>query len=82
MSLDSLLECFKSSLKASAISVLSCKNNEYKLVKLITTQESLPSYTIFEGKVDSLTPFYAEGYQERFEAGEPQKQLSKEFVRE
>ena len=63
MSLDSLLECFKSSLKASAISVLSCKNNEYKLVKLITTQESLPSYTIFEGKVDSLTPFYAEGYQ-------------------
>ena len=26
--------------------------------------------------------FYAEGYQERFEAGEPQRQLSKEFVRE
>ena len=31
---------------------------------------------------DSSRYFYAEGYQERFEAGEPQKQLSKEFVRE
>ena len=26
--------------------------------------------------------FYSEGYEERFEKGEPQKQLSKEFVRE
>ncbi len=31
---------------------------------------------------DSSCYFYAEGYQERFEAGEPQRQLSKEFVRE
>lgn len=31
---------------------------------------------------DSSRYFYAEGYQERFEAGEAQKQLSKEFVRE
>ncbi|MGN0235783.1 MAG: phosphoribosylaminoimidazolesuccinocarboxamide synthase [Paludibacteraceae bacterium] len=31
---------------------------------------------------DSSRYFYAEGYKERFEAGEPQKQLSKEFVRE
>ena len=31
---------------------------------------------------DSSRYFYAEGYQERFVAGEPQKQLSKEFVRE
>lgn len=31
---------------------------------------------------DSSRYFYAEGYQERFERGEPQKQLSKEFVRE
>ena len=31
---------------------------------------------------DSSRYFYAEGYQERFEAGEPQKQLSKEFVRQ
>ena len=31
---------------------------------------------------DSSRYFYAEGYQERFEAGEPQRQLSKEFVRE
>ena len=31
---------------------------------------------------DSSRYFYAEGYEERFEAGEPQKQLSKEFVRE
>ena len=31
---------------------------------------------------DSSRYFYAEGYAERFEAGEPQKQLSKEFVRE
>ena len=31
---------------------------------------------------DSSRYFYSEGYQERFEAGEPQKQLSKEFVRE
>lgn len=31
---------------------------------------------------DSSRYFYAEGYQARFEAGEPQKQLSKEFVRE
>ena len=31
---------------------------------------------------DSSRYFYAEGYQERFAAGEPQRQLSKEFVRE
>ena len=31
---------------------------------------------------DSSRYFYSEGYQERFENGEPQKQLSKEFVRE
>lgn len=31
---------------------------------------------------DSSRYFYAEGYQERFEKGEPQRQLSKEFVRE
>jgi phosphoribosylaminoimidazole-succinocarboxamide synthase len=31
---------------------------------------------------DSSRYFYAEGYNERFEKGEPQKQLSKEFVRE
>ncbi len=31
---------------------------------------------------DSSRYFYSEGYQERFDAGEPQRQLSKEFVRE
>ncbi|MBE6424104.1 phosphoribosylaminoimidazolesuccinocarboxamide synthase [Succinivibrio dextrinosolvens] len=31
---------------------------------------------------DSSRYFYKDGYQERFEKGEPQKQLSKEFVRE
>jgi phosphoribosylaminoimidazole-succinocarboxamide synthase len=31
---------------------------------------------------DSSRYFYADGYRERFERGEPQKQLSKEFVRE
>lgn len=31
---------------------------------------------------DSTRYFYADGYQERFEKGEAQKQLSKEFVRE
>ena len=31
---------------------------------------------------DSSRYFYSEGYSERFEKGEPQKQLSKEFVRE
>ncbi|MCD7970204.1 MAG: phosphoribosylaminoimidazolesuccinocarboxamide synthase [Alistipes sp.] len=31
---------------------------------------------------DSSRYFYAEGYEERFATGEPQKQLSKEFVRE
>ncbi len=31
---------------------------------------------------DSSRYFYSEGYKERFEKGEPQKQLSKEFVRE
>ena len=31
---------------------------------------------------DSSRYFYSEGYQERFEKGEPQNQLSKEFVRE
>ena len=31
---------------------------------------------------DSSRYFYAESYQERFDNGEPQKQLSKEFVRE
>lgn len=31
---------------------------------------------------DSSRYFYAEGYEARFEAGEPQKQLSKEFVRQ
>ncbi|MDD5782035.1 MAG: phosphoribosylaminoimidazolesuccinocarboxamide synthase [Muribaculaceae bacterium] len=31
---------------------------------------------------DSSRYFYADGYAERFEAGEPQRQLSKEFVRQ
>ena len=31
---------------------------------------------------DSSRYFYSDGYQERFAKGEPQKQLSKEFVRE
>ena len=31
---------------------------------------------------DSSRYFYAEGYEERFANGEPQRQLSKEFVRE
>lgn len=31
---------------------------------------------------DSSRYFYAEGYEDRFNAGEPQKQLSKEFVRQ
>ena len=31
---------------------------------------------------DSSRYFYADGYQERFEAGDPQRQLSKEFVRQ
>ena len=31
---------------------------------------------------DSSRYFYSEGYQDRFEKGEPQKQLSKEFVRQ
>ena len=31
---------------------------------------------------DSSRYFYSEGYQERFEKGEPQRQLSKEFVRQ
>ncbi len=31
---------------------------------------------------DSSRYFYSDGYQERFEKGEPQKQLSKEFVRQ
>lgn len=31
---------------------------------------------------DSSRYFYSEGYEQRFENGEPQKQLSKEFVRE
>ena len=31
---------------------------------------------------DSSRYFYSEGYQEKFLKGEPQKQLSKEFVRE
>ncbi len=31
---------------------------------------------------DSSRYFYAEGYQEKFDRGEPQRQLSKEFVRE
>ena len=31
---------------------------------------------------DSSRYFYSEGYEDRFEKGEPQKQLSKEFVRE
>lgn len=31
---------------------------------------------------DSSRYFYLEGYEERFAKGEPQKQLSKEFVRE
>ena len=31
---------------------------------------------------DSSRYFYADGYEEKFKNGEPQKQLSKEFVRE
>ena len=46
---------------------------------------------LFEGELtlidevhtsDSSRYFYKEGYQRRFEAGEPQRQLSKEFLRE
>ena len=33
-------------------------------------------------KADGHRYFYSEGYEERFAKGEPQKQLSKEFVRE
>ena len=44
------------------------KNGEIYLIDEIHTQ-------------DSSRYFYAEGYQERFEKGEEQKQLSKEFVR-
>lgn len=48
-------------------------------------------FGIHDGKVilideihtpDSSRYFYADGYEERFAAGEPQKQLSKEFVRQ
>ena len=48
-------------------------------------------FGLHEGKVtlidevhtaDSSRYFYAEGYEERLEKGEPQKQLSKEFLRE
>ena len=48
-------------------------------------------FGLFEGKIflmdeihtpDSSRYFYKEGYEERQERGEPQKQLSKEFVRE
>ena len=55
---------------------------------LVDTKYEFGSY---KGKVmlmdevhtpDSSRYFYAEGYAERFEAGEPQRQLSKEFVRE
>ena len=31
---------------------------------------------------DSSRYFYADGYAEKFQAGEPQRQLSKEFVRQ
>ena len=31
---------------------------------------------------DTSRYFYSEGYEERFAKGEPQKQLSKEFIRE
>lgn len=31
---------------------------------------------------DSNNYFYADGYERKFNAGEPQKQLSKEFVRQ
>ena len=48
-------------------------------------------FGLHEGKIylmdeihtpDSSRYFYSDGYQERFEKGEPQRQLSKEFVRE
>ena len=40
-------------------------------------------YLIDEGHTpDSSRYFYADGYEEKFEKGEPQRQLSKEFVRQ
>ena len=40
-------------------------------------------YLIYEVHTpDSSRYFYSEGYEERFEKGEPQRQLSKEFVRQ
>lgn len=48
-------------------------------------------FGLFDGEVilideihtpDSSRYFYAEGYEERFAAGQPQRQLSKEFVRQ
>ena len=40
-------------------------------------------YLIYEIHTpDSSRYFYADGYEEKFEKGEPQRQLSKEFVRQ
>mgnify|MGYP002239959063 CR=1 FL=1 len=46
-----------------------------------TWWQDLPDWTKIHTP-DSSRYFYSEGYEERFAKGEPQKQLSKEFVRE
>ena len=60
----------------------------YPVYKMEISNTSHPFYT---GKIylideihtpDSSRYFYSEGYEDRFAKGEPQKQLSKEFVRE
>lgn len=59
---------------------------------LVQTNFQFPGQTgVYHGKIylideihtpDSSRYFYAEGYEERFAAGEEQRQLSKEFVRQ
>ena len=64
---------------------------EYAATRGIIIADTKFEFGVIDGKVtlidECLTPdssrfFYADGYQEKFEKGEPQKQLSKEFVRQ
>ena len=70
---------------------LFARGSEMAAEKGLILVDTKYEFGLFDGEVilideihtpDSSRYFYAEGYEERFAAGQPQRQLSKEFVRQ
>ena len=67
---------------AKSLITYSVDIDEQKLMDEIRQREDVILFIDEIHTPDSSRYFYSEGYEERFAKGEPQKQLSKEFVRE